>query len=372
MNWFGRKSAPAPATLPAWSTYACASDSDASPRSYQARISEVFLNNPVGQRSVRLVAGTVAALPIDQTEGNQQAASLALKPRLLETIATHLLLQGNAYLYCVEGQFGLTELVPLRPEKVSITVDERGWPAGFVYRGGNGGVVRYTARDGLGRPQIIHLRALNPTDDHLGLGCMDAAIAAACLHNRATRWNRSLLDNAARPSGAMVYDPPDGSTLTGEQLSRLREQIDQHFAGGLNAGRPLLLEGGLKWQALGLSPNDMDFVSLKEAAARDIALAFGVPPVLLGLPGDTAYANLREAGRALYRQTVLPLAERMLEALTEGLHDWLGPIKFAVDLDRVSELTEDRERMWQRIEAANFLSRAEKREQLGFSPDIAA
>lgn len=369
MNWFGRKSASAPAAVPTWSALACSND-DVSPRGYQARISEVFLNNPVGQRSVRLVAGTIAALPIDQTEGSAQAATIALRPRLLETIATQLLLHGNAYLYCMETARGLTELVPLRPEKVSLTLDERGWPSGYLYRGGSGRAVRYAIRDALARPQIIHLRALNPIDDHVGLGCLDAAISAACLHNRATRWNRSLLDNAARPSGAMVYDPADGSSLTSEQLTRLREQIDQHFAGGLNAGRPLLLEGGLKWQALGLSPNDMDFVSLKEAAARDIALAFGVPPVLLGLPGDTAYANLREAGRALYRQTVLPLSERILETLTDGLSDWFGTVKFAVDLDRVSELMEDRERLWQRIEAASFLSRAEKREQLGFSAEV--
>lgn len=372
MNWFGRKAAPAPAALPVWTSLACATDKDANPRSYEARIREVFLTNPVGQRSVRLVAGTVSALPIDQTEGKERAGAVALKPRLLETVAGHLLLHGNAFLYCLEASDGLAELVPLRPERVSLTLDERGWPAGFVYRGGNGRPVRYSARDALARPQIIHLRGLNPADDHLGLGCMDAAVGAACLHNKATRWNRSLLDNAARPSGAMVYDPPDGSSLTSEQLARLRDQIDQHFAGGLNAGRPMLLEGGMKWQALGLSPNDMDFVSLKEAAARDVALAFGVPPVLLGLPGDTAYANLREAGRALYRQTVLPLAERVLETLAEGLSDWLGPVKFAVDLDRISELTEDRERLWQRIEAASFLSREEKREQLGFAPERAA
>lgn len=370
MNWFGRKSASPPPALPAWSSLASASDGDRAPRSYQARVAEIFQNNPVGQRSVRLVAGTVAALPIDQVDGDPRAGAVGLKPRLLEAVAMNLLLHGNAYLFCVDDGGGLTELLPLRPEKVGLLFDQRGWPSGFLYRGGAGGApVRYPARDSLARQQIIHLRGLNPTDDHLGAGCMDAAISAACLHNRATRWNRSLLENAARASGAMIYDPPDGATLTSEQVHRLREQIDQLFAGGANAGRPLLLEGGLKWQALGLSPNDMDFVALKEAAARDIALAFGVPPVLLGLPGDTAYANLREAGRALYRQTVLPLAERIVETLTEGLGDWFGPVRFAVDLDRISELTEDRERLWHRIEVASFLSRAEKREQLGFAPE---
>jgi HK97 family phage portal protein len=129
----------------------------------------------------------------------------------------------------------------------------------------------------------------------------------------------------------------------------------------------MLLEGGLRWQSLGLSPTDMDFVAVKEAAARDIALAFGVPPVLLGLPGDTAYSNLREAGRALYRQTVLPLADRIMSEVAEGLRDWVGPLKLAVDTDAISELAEDRERLWQMVAQADFISAEEKRELIGFS-----
>jgi phage portal protein BeeE len=82
----------------------------------------------------------------------------------------------------------------------------------------------------------------------------------------------------------------------------------------------------------------MDFVALKEGAARDIALAFGVPPVLVGLPGDATYANAREAGRALYRQTILPMAGRLLNALGAMLSDWMGPVKLAVDTDQISEL----------------------------------
>ena len=86
--------------------------------------------------------------------------------------------------------------------------------------------------------------------------------------------------------------------------------MEAQFAGAGNAGRPLLLEGGLKWQAMSLTPADMDFAGLKAAAAREIALAFGVPPMLLGLPGDATYANYREANRALWRLTVLPMADQ--------------------------------------------------------------
>ena len=78
----------------------------------------------------------------------------------------------------------------------------------------------------------------------------------------------------------------------------------------------MVLEGGLDWKAMALSPKDMDFVELKNAAAREIALAFGVPPMLLGIPGDNTYANLAEANRALWRQTVIPLVRRVADDLS--------------------------------------------------------
>ena len=90
----------------------------------------------------------------------------------------------------------------------------------------------------------------------------------------------------------------------------------------------MLLEGGLRWQAMALTPAEMDFAGLKEAAAREIALAFGVPPVLLGLPGDATYANYREANRALWNQGILPLARRAARfraALKPGVRRLIGP-----------------------------------------------
>jgi len=202
-------------------------------------------------------------------------------------------------------------------------------------------------------------------DDHYGLGCLGGAASAIALHNAAAAWNAGLLDNAARPSGALIYDPGDGSTLSREQFARLREEMEASFAGARNAGRPMLLEGGLKWQALSLTPADMDFVGMKAAAAREIATAFGVPPMLLGLPGDATYANYREANRALWRSTILPLAGTILAGLTQGLRGWVPGVALSVDLDRVTALAEDRERLWSQIGAADFLSRDEKRAMVG-------
>jgi PAS domain S-box-containing protein len=103
------------------------------------------------------------------------------------------------------------------------------------------------------------------------------------------------------------------------------------------------------------------------AAARDIALAFGVPPVLAGLPGDATYSNYREANRALWRQTVLPLASRIGNALTQ----WLAPafgagLTLAVDADKIEALSGDRAALWERVTKAPFLTVNEKRAATGY------
>jgi HK97 family phage portal protein len=366
--WFGRKSAPADARpfVPAWLSTDSAEEGFA--RSYQAQFDEAYRRNPVGQRAVRLVVGMLGALTIDAVDGDSRAGELVKADGLLEGIAANLLLHGNAYVQLIaDGDDKPAELVQLRPERVQVVADERGWPVAYLYRAG-GQVVRVNRADALERQQVAHVKALHPRDDHYGMGCLEAAIAAATVHNRASRWNKALLDNAARPSGALTYEPADGAVMSAEQLKQLKEELASEFSGSGNAGRPLLLEGGLKWQALSLSPADMDFVALKEGAARDIALAFGVPPVLVGLPGDATYANAREAGRALYRQTILPLAGRILVALSAMLSDWLGPVTLAVDTDQISELAEDRAKLWEQVGSASFLSDSEKRDMLGFGP----
>ncbi len=187
------------------------------------------------------------------------------------------------------------------------------------------------------------------------------------MHNAASGWNKALLDNAARPSGALVYKGEGGQNLSEEQFERLRDELQANFSGAANAGRPLLLEGGLTWQTMSLSPKDMDFLQLKHGAAREIALAFGVPPMLLGIPGDNTYANFREANLAFWKQTVLPLANRIAGAL--GM--WLGPawgegLRLSYDTDQVEALSVEREALWRRVNEADFLTPDEKRAAVGY------
>ncbi|WFL78846.1 phage portal protein [Altererythrobacter arenosus] len=341
------------------------------PFDYREAVRQGFLANPIAQRAVRIVAEGVGRAPLaisDDTVAGLISATSAGQP-LVETLAAQLLLHGNGYVQILKDGAGRpVELFALRPKRINVVAGEDGWPCGYEYRVG-AGKLTIALEDDNGWPEIVHIKALHPADDHYGAGALSAADRAIALHNAATEWNRALLENAARPSGALVYDAPDGAGLTSEQFERLRSELTAAFSGQANAGRPMLLDGGLKWQSMALSPADMDFAELKSSAARDIALAFGVPPMLLGLPGDNTYANYREANRALWRLTLLPLADKLLAALQEGLAPWFPEAKLAVDLDRVPALSEDRERLWKQLSEADFLTRAEKRAMLGFEPE---
>ena len=153
---------------------------------------------------------------------------------------------------------------------------------------------------------------------------MEAAARAVDVHASGGAWAKALLDNAARPSGALVMKTGSEGQgrLTPDQFERLKGELESLYSGAENAGRPLLLEGGLDWKAMGYSPRDMDFMQARNGAARDIALAFGVPPMLLGIPGDNTYSNYQEANRAFYRLTVVPLVTRVAASIADW---WMMP-----------------------------------------------
>ena len=159
-----------------------------------------------------------------------------------------------------------------------------GWPEAFDYTV-DGKTRRIAGEAAPGVRRVLHLKLFHPLNDHYGLSPIEAAASAVDIHNTASRWNKALLDNSARPSGALVYTARDGN-LTLEQYDRLKAELEQGFQGAARAGRPLLLEGGLDWKSMSISPKDMDFIEAKHVAAREIALALGVPPMLLGIPGD--------------------------------------------------------------------------------------
>jgi HK97 family phage portal protein len=349
------------------------------PRDYAALTRAGYMRNPVVYRAVRMVAESAASLAWLAYEGEREVDAhplLALLARpnprqaggeLLEAVYGHLLTAGNAYLEAVAVGEALHELHALRPDRMKVVPDASGWPAAYEYCA-SGRTVRFRQDEGAVAP-ILHLQLFHPLDDQYGFPPLEAAQMSLDVHNAASAWNKALLDNAARPSGALVYEGRDGANLSEDQFQRLKDELETNFSGHANAGRPLLLEGGLAWQAMSLSPKDMDFLEAKNAAAREIALAFGVPPMLLGIPGDNTYSNYQEANRAFWRQTVLPLGQRTAQALGRWLAPaWGGGVRLAFDADAVDALAADRESLWRRVAEAEFLTINEKRAAVGYGP----
>lgn len=346
------------------------------PRDYAALAREGFQNNAIVYRVVRMIAEAAASVPWLYFDGRNERpdhplAGLLRDPNPLESNADFLeqlygflLVSGNAYAEAVRVDGSARELYALRPDRMTVVPGARGWPEAYEYNI-DGRKLRYGMTEDE-RP-ILHVRLFHPLNDYYGLSPMEAAATAIDVHNAAMGWNKALLDNGARPSGALIYNGPPGVSLTAEQFERLKSELEDSFQGTANAGRPLLLEGGLDWKALSVSPRDMDFIEAKASAAREIALAFGVPPLLIGLPGDNTYSNYSEANRAFWRQCVLPLAQRMAAHMAR----WLGPDFGSVptielDLDSVAALSDEREALWRRIGSADFLTQDEKRAATGY------
>ncbi|HET9715744.1 MAG TPA: phage portal protein [Pseudolabrys sp.] len=350
------------------------------PRDYAALAREGYSRNAIVYRSVRLIAESVGSLTFVIYEGAAERDAHPLldlirrpNPRqdgasFLESVASHLMLAGNAYVEAVSLSGGraakVRELYALRPDRMKLVPGPEGWPQAYDYTVG-GATVRFDQSAKL--PPILHLTLFNPLDDHYGLSPLEAAAVAVDTHNAAANWNKALLDNAARPSGALVYDGADGTMLSAAQYERIKREFDERYQGSRNAGRPLLLEGGLDWKPMSLSPRDMDFLETKHAAAREVALAFGVPPMLLAIPGDNTYSNFQEANRSFWRQTVLPLGTRIAGALTH----WLAPafgesLVLGIDIDRIEALSADRAALWKRVGESGFLTINEKRLATGY------
>ena len=348
-----------------------------SERGIASMTSQGYAKNPIVYRCVRMLAEAAMRVPYKVRENGENLSEHPVldlmngpNPRqsgteMLEVLFSNLHTAGNAYLEAVLVNGEVKGLYTLRPDRMKLVSGKDGWPEAYDYTAGSKTV--RLSQNSSPISKILHLKMFHPLDDHYGLAPLNAAQFSLDTHNAAAKWNKALLDNAARPSGALVYSGGSGN-LTKTQFERLKQELETGFQGAMNAGRPMVLEGGLDWKSMALTPRDMDFIEAKNVAAREIALAFGVPPMLLGIPGDNTYANYAEANRVFWRQSVAPLVRRVASSLGR----WLQPAfenKFELvpDFDQVEGFSEDRTALWQRVGAADFLSEEEKRELLGLN-----
>ena len=251
---------------------------------------------------------------------------------------------------------------------MQVEAGRTGIPSGYIFTNG-GQTVRWPASQINGQSKILQIKTFHPLNDWYGMSPVEAAAFSVDQHNEAGAWNMALLQNGARPSGALIVDPKTGTGLDDAQFDRLKEQIETQYSGPQNAGRPLLLEGGLDWKEMSLSPVDMAWIEGKHTSAREIAMVFGMPAQMLGIPGDNTHRNMEEARLWLWEQTIIPL----LNFLLQELNWWLTPLfgddlELVFDLDEVPALISRRHQLWDKVTSSDFLTINEKREAVGYEP----
>jgi len=367
-----------------------------------------YINNVIAHRAINMIAHAASSVPFKLyklIEGKRHLITqhpvleLLNKPNpiqsgkeLLEAIYIYRQISGNAYLLTVDKNcdcpikkslddyepcniidYSLPnyEIYCLRPDRVQIMAGDNFIPRGYMYKV-DSKTTNYLVDQDTGLSPILHIRNFNPISDWYGLSSIAAAAYSIDQHNQASIWNQALLQNGGRPSGAIIVKDTEGkpANLTDEQFYRLKDMMNDCISGANNAGRPLLLEGGLEWKEMSFSPRDMDHIQSKNNSAREIAIAFGVPAQLLGIPGDNTYSNLLEARIALWEQTILPLVENTLEHINRGIVARFGcDLELQYDIDGISALSHRVDSLWNRMENSSFVTVDEKREAVGLSPN---
>lgn len=349
-----------------------------SPRNYRAFVNEGYKINVVAYQAINRIADAIGSLKwAAYNESGEQLTShpyldLIRKPNPLQSgrewwraKTAYLLLSGNSYdERIVQGSRPL-ELWTLRPDRMQIKPGSTGMPAAYIYKAA-GNTVTFPANTITGDSDIRHTKLFAADDDWYGMSPMNTAAFAIDQHNEAMSWVQSLLQNSATPSGAIMLDRE--STLSDDQFKRLREEIEESFSGAKNAGRPLLLEGGMQWQSMSLSPDDMAIIETKDSAARDISLAFGIPPLLLNIPGDNTYSNYREARLGFFEDTVIPLVDMMAAELNSWLSPAFGNVEIRPDYDSIEAIAEKRRGLWEMVDSSDEITVNEARELKGYPP----
>lgn len=355
--------------------------------SYKDFAEEGYSANAIVYRCVNEIAQGASSIPFKVKYKGEQleqhpALNLLYRPNPLQAsveyfhaLYSYLLISGNSYALKIKaGNMGVSELHLFRPDRIKVMPSDNYMPRGYEYNVSGKVVAKYDADPQNGMSDVKHFKLWSPLNDYYGLSPIYAASADIDLHNLIARHNVNLMNNGARPTGAVVFNPKDSKSglsvqLTDDQRRQIVADLDSRFAGAANSGKTMLLEGDFDWKEMGLSPKDMDFLNAKNMSARDIALCFGVPSQLVGVPDSQTYANVAEARLALYEETIIPLARRVESDLNEWLMPEFGEgVEFEYDIDEIPAIAERRRRVYENVVSGvtnGILTRNEARERLG-------
>ena len=256
------------------------------------------LNVSVVYECVRVISDTIASLPLFLYERTASGKDRAIDHPLYEvlhvspnpqmtpfefkqTMQGHLCLWGNAFAQIIRNGAGqIVEVWPLRPDRMRL--QEFNDRLFYYYTFANGSEQQLR--------EVLHLRGLS-SDGLVGYSPITLQREKLGLAKASEEYRARFFSNDARPGGVLTHP----GQLSDAAYNRLRRDWEEK-QGGANRRRPAILEENMKWQDVGIPPDDMQFVEGEEFSKADIAAIFRVPSYKIGLlkPGTVSYASVEQ------------------------------------------------------------------------------
>ena len=231
-----------------------------------------------------------------------------------ETLMSHLLLWGNAYAQIIRnGKGQIVALYPLMPNRMSVDRD----PNGRIYykysvnESDNRGL-KNIGQIYLKKEDIFHIPALG-FDGLVGYSPIAMAKNAIGMALATEEYGAKFFANGASPSGVLehpgnIKDP-----------DRLRESWNTLFQGSGNSHKIAVLEEGLKYQPIGISPNEAQFLETRKFQIDEIARIFRVPPHMVGDLDKSSFSNIEQQSLEFVKYTLDPWVTRWEQAIHRSL-----------------------------------------------------
>lgn len=347
-----------------------------SAREFVAFATEGYRDNPTVRACIMAKQKAAIECPIilvnekGEAVENHQILALLNKPNPMQSWEKFLTQMIGSHDIAGEGdvlKIGIgqsVELWPLRPDWLEITTFSMGLPVTCSYTPSDtyeeSTVKQYQFSE------LMIWAEYNPLFRWRGLSPLYSAAYSIDTLNEYAKSNKAMLENGMTPSGVLWTD----SEVSDTSFSRLQEQFNGKYAGAKNSGKPMILDGGLKWQGMSFSPRDMEFVSGKRLSQLDVCQVLRVPPQIIGIEGSQTFANYEQARAAFYEDEVIPMVNGLLSELLGFLRkDFKIPptYKLIVDTDGITALEPRRAERNKVIDGLTSLKVDEKRAAMGYA-----
>ena len=280
---------------------------------------------------VRILAEAIAGLPLHVYRYNSDGGkTMALDHplyRLLhdepnpemssfvfrETLMTHLLLWGNAYAQIIRnGKNEIVALYPLMPNKMSVDRDESGHLYYTYYRGSDEAIKNKEFAVTLQPSDVLHIPGLG-FDGLVGYSPIAMAKNAIGMAIACEEYGAKFFANGAAPGGVLEHP----GTIKDPQ--RVRESWQSTFGGSGNANKIAVLEEGMKYTPIGISPEQAQFLETRKFQINEIARIFRVPPHMVGDLEKSSFSNIEQQSLEFVKYTLDPWVIRWEQSIQRSL-----------------------------------------------------